>query len=101
MVWSIGVHCRLCMYIQQIVGDKTNDELVRNAGVLLLKNVAEKYWRRSAESYFISDDEKLQLRSRLLTLFDEPSSPVTLCSITIRHTLECLVDCCICILICI
>jgi hypothetical protein len=65
-----------CSVLLELVDDKSNSVVVRNAAVILLKNVIEKYWRRSDRSYYITDDEKVYLRSRLLSLFNESASSV-------------------------
>ncbi|KAF9933041.1 hypothetical protein FBU30_006717 [Linnemannia zychae] len=61
--------------LQDIFYDKSIDTNIRWQAIIYLKNGIDKYWRKTAKNA-ISPEEKVAIRSRLLTALDEEQKPL-------------------------
>ncbi|KAG0038683.1 Importin-11 [Podila clonocystis] len=61
--------------LQDIFYDKSLDTNIRWQAIIYLKNGIDKYWRRNARSAIVPE-EKVAIRSRLLTALDEEQKPL-------------------------
>ncbi|KAF8929972.1 Importin-11, partial [Haplosporangium bisporale] len=61
--------------LQDIFYDKSLDTNIRWQAIIYLKNGIDKYWRKNARSA-IAPEEKVAIRSRLLTALDEEQKPL-------------------------
>ncbi|KAF9953439.1 hypothetical protein BGZ72_005413 [Mortierella alpina] len=61
--------------LQDIFYDRSLDTNIRWQAIIYLKNGIDKYWRRAAKNA-IAPEEKVAIRSRLLTALDEEQKPL-------------------------
>ncbi|KAI7828636.1 armadillo-type protein [Gamsiella multidivaricata] len=61
--------------LQDIFYDKTLDTNIRWQAIIYLKNGIDKYWRKTAKNA-IAPEEKVEIRSRLLSALDEEQKPL-------------------------